>query len=203
MQNIMENLRSQVIHTTASSMGDIVETLFKLRKWCNVPEKLRIKECVETYLSEKKEGFWAGLFLQFDGNLTGADIEKLARDVIRSLDRTITLRDRTRAEILEIFFSPERFRSFMEGDPLTGYDSRRRSKEQKVRMAGQFSKAIKEKNNNGGSSLSRMEKKPSLNKRGTPRIGPKIRLFGANLSRDQVKKNMAIWSQREDELYNG
>ena len=203
MQKIMENLRSQIINITASSMGDIVETLFKLRKWGSVPEKNRIEECIATYLSQKKEAFWAEFLLQMNGTMTGTDIDKFARDVIRAFDRTITLRDRTRAEILEIFFSPEKFCSFMKGDPLTGYDSSRRSKGEKVRMAGQFSKDKKKKYREGGSSLPEGGRKHSLNKGGTPRIGPRIRLFGANLSRDQVKKNMDIWSEREDELYNG
>ena len=206
MQIIPENLRSEIINNVSVSLGDIVETLFTLRKWGPSPDKARIKEGVESYLNGLEEDFWSALSDPYLRSGSIFDPERLSRDVIRSMDRVMELKDRSRAEVLEIFFSPARFRSFMAGIPLTGYDPRRGIRKQKARMAGEFTRAVRKKYGHPGSEEEPLTHGPGRKipqRGGLPRIGPKIHLFGANLTRDQVKSNLELWSEREEELYNG
>lgn len=206
MQNIPENLRSEIIHNVSISLGDVVETLFKLRKWGPPPDKARIKGSVESYLNGLGEDFWSGLSDPYRRLGSSFDPERLSRDVIRSMDRVMDLKSRTRGEVLEIFFSPGRFSSFMAGIPLTGHDPGRGIRKQKARMAGGFSRAVQKKH---GHLDPQEEPLPAVTasnipeRGGLPRIGPKIRMFGANLTRDQVNSNLALWSEREEDLYNG
>ncbi|MBN1332694.1 MAG: hypothetical protein JW971_02935 [Synergistales bacterium] len=206
MQNIPENLRSKIIDNVSVSLGDIIETLFTLRKWGPPPDKARIKESVQSYLNGLEEGFWSDLSGPYSRSGSAFDTDRLSRDVIRSMDKVIGLKTRSRAEIMEIFFSTRRFCSFMAGIPLTGYDPRRGIRKEKARMAGEFSRSVQKKYRHLDLEeyhLSRIPGRKPQERGGLPRIGPKIRLFGANLSKDQVNNNLALWSKREDELYNG
>ena len=108
MQNIPENLRSKIIENVSVSLGDIIETLFTLRKWGPPPDKARIKESVQSYLNGLKEGFWSDLSGPYSRSGSAFDTDRLSRDVIRSMDKVIGLkREEQGGDHGDIFFNKE------------------------------------------------------------------------------------------------
>lgn len=191
MNKTSENIYTAIIDKVAFSFGNILETLFRFRKWGAPGNRKRMENCVRFYLSNRSSQFWS-VFEDMKGNKRSEAV--CCRDVIRFMDETLNIRDMSKSEIMDIFREPERFNAIMEGRGTTALQ-----KGPKATTASQPS--INRKKVSPDSTG-----KPSSklgNRGGIPRIGPGIRLYGSNLSKAQERANLRYWQDHQEELYNG
>ena len=189
MKKTSNDAYAVIIENVALSFGNIVETLFSLRKWKCSCNRDMIEDCIRSYLWNRPSQFWSAL----EGG-TGNQQSGICRDVIRTIDKTLNLRRRLQAEIVDIFSDPARFDCIMAGKikPLNNGLSKTVS-------------AISRSRKNMSAKVSKLDTSPSMGKKegGLPRIGPGTRLYGSNLSKAQEKINLQYWTEHQEELYNG
>ena len=200
MKKTSNDAYAVIIENVALSFGNIVETLFSLRKWKCSCNRDMIEDCIRSYLWNRPSQFWSAL----EGG-TGNQQSGICRDVIRTIDKTLNLRRRLQAEIVDIFSDPERFDCIMAGKikPLNNGLSKT------VSAISRSRKNMSPQNSNPDRGIERKNGKekihPSMGKNegGLPRIGPGTRLYGSNLSKAQEKVNLQYWTEHQEELYNG
>jgi hypothetical protein len=189
MKQTSEHIYSSITEKVALSFGNILETLFHFRKWDPPCKREQIELCIRSYLENQDPEFWSARSVVSDEKRSEMYSSCACREIIRLMDETLDIRNRTRSQIREIFSEPERFSLFMDG---------------KVKFA--FSHSSQEEMAEEKQTQTISARKGSVHpdsRGGLPRIGPRIRLFGANLSRAQEKANLEYWQEHQEDLYNG
>lgn len=198
MNSSSEIVYADVVENVAKSFGNIVEVLCSLRKWKCVCSREMVSNCIRSYLEDRPSQFWSEYENNKENQRSGICSGSVSRDIIRSIDRTLNIRNRSQEEILNIFSDAERFCKIMKGQSdflkEVQISSTDMSKETKVcpdaKMACKDERTVKVPIN-------------GKNRGGLPRIGPRTRLYGSNLSKAQENANLKYWTDHQEELYNG
>lgn len=191
MKQTSKQIYSSITEKVALSFGNILETLFHFRKWDPPCKREEIEGCIRSYLENKDPEFWSARNVISVEKRSEICSSSACREIIRLMDETLDIRNRTRSQIREIFSEPERFSLFMDGKVKFAFPH---SSEQQKEM-------LEEKQISAIPVIKRSADPDSRG--GLPRIGPGIRLYGANLSRAQEKANLEYWQEHKEDLYNG
>ncbi len=184
--------RDEVVLKVSMAFSRILKTLFILRKWKYILEDKTVKNTVSSYLYSCEEPFWQAVLTS---GSSVSSVEK-ARDIVRSIDERLGIRDLPRMELVRIFSSPEALRNQVRNrsDLSEGRGNNNGKKGQKSMVATEVSRSLKERSED-------RKKDTAGNEKGLPRIGNRTRVYSSSLTREQFRDRISYWASHRDDLY--
>lgn len=191
MKQTSEQIYSSIAEKVALSFGNILETLFHFRKWDPPCNREQVEVCIRSYLEDQDREFWSARNVVSNEKRSEMCSSSACREIIRLMDETLDVRNRTRSQIHEIFSEPERFSLFMDGKVQFVFNHSSGPEKEMPKLT------------NVSAIPPKKRSVDSHSRGGLPRIGPRTRLYGDNLSRAQEKANLEYWQEHQEDLYNG